>query len=42
MHFGRKHGITDELLENIIGENELLSITPEDYVWASLMSGVKI
>jgi predicted nucleic acid-binding protein len=36
MHFGRKQGITNELLENIIGENELLSITPEDYVWASL------
>jgi predicted nucleic acid-binding protein len=36
MHFGRKQGITDKLLENVIGENELLSITPEDYVWASL------
>jgi len=36
MHFGRKQGIADELLENVIGENELLSITPEDYVWASL------
>lgn len=36
MHFGRKQNIVDELLENIIGENELLSITPEDYVWASL------
>jgi len=36
MHFGRKQGSADELLENVIGENELLSITPEDYVWASL------
>lgn len=36
MHFGRKQGITDELLEKVIGENELLSITPEDYIWASL------
>ncbi len=36
MYFGRKQGIPDELLEKVIGENELLSITPEDYVWASL------
>lgn len=36
MHFGRKQGIADKLLENVIGKNELLSITPEDYVWASL------
>jgi predicted nucleic acid-binding protein len=36
MYFGRKQGIADELLENVIGENELLSIAPEDYVWASL------
>jgi len=35
MHFGRKHG-TQTNCRNIIGENELLSITPEDYVWASL------
>lgn len=36
MHFGRQAGIADELLERVIGENELLSITPEDYVWAVL------
>jgi len=36
MHFGRKQGIADELLEDVIGENELLAVTPEDYVWASL------
>lgn len=36
MHFGRKQGIPDAILENIIGENELLSLTPDDYVWASL------
>jgi predicted nucleic acid-binding protein len=36
MHFGRKAGVTDELLEAIIGENELLSLMPEDYVWAAL------
>jgi predicted nucleic acid-binding protein len=36
MYFGRKAGIADELLENLINENELLSITPEDYVWAVL------
>jgi predicted nucleic acid-binding protein len=36
MHFGRKEQIDDALLENVIGENELLSIAPEDYVWAVL------
>ena len=36
MHFGRKAGIRDDLLEGIINENELLSITPEDYIWAVL------
>lgn len=36
MHFGRKEQIEDSLLENVINENELLSITPEDYVWAVL------
>jgi len=36
MHFGRKQDIADSILEKIIGENELLSVTPKDYVWASL------
>jgi predicted nucleic acid-binding protein len=36
MYFGRKAGIPDELLETFINENELLSITLEDYVWAVL------
>jgi predicted nucleic acid-binding protein len=36
MHFGRKAQIPDELLEGIINESELLSITAEDYVWAVL------
>ncbi len=36
MHFGRKEHIDDALLENVIGENELLPISPEDYVWAVL------
>lgn len=34
MHFGRKEQVGDALLESVIGENELLSITSEDYVWA--------
>jgi predicted nucleic acid-binding protein len=34
MHFGRKQQIADPLLQGVIGENELLAITPEDYVWA--------
>ena len=34
MYFGRNQHIEDALLESVIGENELLSITPEDYVWA--------
>lgn len=34
MHFGRKEHIEDALLESVIGANELLSIIPEDYVWA--------
>jgi hypothetical protein len=33
MHFGRKERIGDALLESVIGENELLSTTPEGYVW---------
>ena len=35
MHFGRKEHIVDGLLERVIGENELLAITPEDYIWAA-------
>jgi len=38
MHFGRKEKIEDVLLESVIGENYLLPITPEDYVWA-VMNG---
>lgn len=34
MHFGRKEQIEDELLEKVINENEILSLAPEDYVWA--------
>lgn len=36
MHFARKEKVDDSLLENVIGENELLAITPEDYIWAVL------
>ncbi len=34
LHFGRKEQIDDGLLRAIVAENELLSLTPEDYEWA--------
>lgn len=36
MHFGRKERANDEFLEGVIRENELLSLIPEDYEWASV------
>ncbi|HUC88099.1 MAG TPA: type II toxin-antitoxin system VapC family toxin [Candidatus Binatia bacterium] len=36
MYFGRKAHVADELLESVINENELLPVTPEDYIWAVL------
>lgn len=36
MYFGRKEKIGDALLESVIDENELLSSTSEDYIWAAL------
>lgn len=35
-HFGRKAQIDDALLDAVIVENELLSLTKDDYQWAEL------
>jgi predicted nucleic acid-binding protein len=34
MHFGRKEQIDDDLLLDVIDENELLTLSSEDYKWA--------
>ena len=34
MHFGRAERANDEFLEDVIRENELLTLIPEDFVWA--------
>lgn len=34
MYFGRKEKTNDEFLEGFIGENELFTLSPEDYSWA--------
>lgn len=34
MHFGRKEKAEDAFLEGVIRENELLAVSPEDYLWA--------
>jgi predicted nucleic acid-binding protein len=36
MHFGRKEQASDEFLEGVIKENELLTLLPEDYEWATV------
>lgn len=35
MYFGRKEQASDEFLECVIRENELLTLIPEDYEWAT-------
>jgi predicted nucleic acid-binding protein len=34
MHFGRKEQIDDYFLQAVINENELFSLSAEDYEWA--------
>lgn len=34
IHFGRKEQIDDSLLQGVINENELLTLSSEDYDWA--------
>lgn len=34
MHFGRKEQADDAFLQKVIAENELVALTPEDYMWA--------
>jgi predicted nucleic acid-binding protein len=35
MHFGRKGQVNDEFLHAVINENEILTLIPEDYIWAT-------